>query len=346
METDLDAALAQDPSADGKAGGESLLTVIVALVANALIALAKTVAAVLTGSASMVAEAAHSWADTGNEVFLLLAERRGGRPRDARHPRGYGRDTYVWSLFAAFGLLSAGAAVSVVHGIQQLGAGEPDSDYLVNYVVLTVAFVLEGVSFLQALRQAAGSARRWGLHPLSFINRTSDPTLRAVFVEDSSALLGLVFAAVGVGMHEITGNAVWDAVGSIAVGVLLAVVALFLIRRNHAFLVGESLDPVQVDRVLTMLLANPEIHRVTYLHLEYVGPLRFFVVAAIDLTGDDPEGVLAVRLRALEARMETHDAIEDAILTLSMPDEPSLTPGTSSTSATSSVATRPSHGGR
>ena len=330
MESDLDDALAQQPTSDGPAGGESVVTVAVALVANALIAIAKTIAAVLTGSASMVAEAAHSWADTGNEIFLLLAERRGARPRDEQHPRGYGRATYVWSLFAAFGLLSAGAAVSILHGIQQLGVKEAETDYLVNYLVLAVAFVLEGTSFLQALRQTSGSARRWGLHPLSYINQTSNPTLRAVFVEDSSALAGLLLAALGVGLHELTGNAMWDALGSIAVGVLLASVALFLIRRNHDFLLGESLDPEQVDRVLATLLTNPEVHRVTYLHLEYVGPLRFFVVAAVDLTGDDREGALSIRLRRLEAQLETHPSVEDAIFTLSTPDEPSLTPGATS----------------
>lgn len=318
---------ADDPDgAGGGSAGESVVTVVVALVANGLIAVAKSVAALLTGSASMVAEAAHSWADTGNEVFLLLAERRGSRPRDGAHPRGYGRDTYVWSLFAAFGLFSVGAAVSVFHGIQQLGSGEEGGDYVINYVVLAVAFVLEGVSFVQALRQTTGSARRWGLHPLSFINRTSNPTLRAVFVEDSSALAGLVIAAVGVVLHQLTGNAVWDAIGSIAVGVLLGGVALFLIRRNHQFLVGEALGPEQQQRVLATLLAHDEIERVTYLHLEYVGPLRFFVVAAVDLTGDDPEPLLAVRLRRLEAQLEAHGAIEDAVLTLSTPDEPSLSP--------------------
>ncbi|MDQ2756583.1 MAG: cation diffusion facilitator family transporter [Actinomycetota bacterium] len=287
-------------------------------------AVAKTGAALLSGSASMVAEAAHSWADTGNEVFLLVAERRGARPRDAEHPRGHGRETYVWSLFAAFGLFMVGAAVSVLHGIQQLSAGASEGDYLVNYVVLGVAFVLEGVSFGQALRQTRGSARKWGLHPLSYINRTSNPTLRAVFVEDSSALTGLVLAAIGVLLHELTGNAVWDAVGSIAVGLLLGGVAIFLIRRNSQFLLGEAISPVLRERVLEVLAGFEEIDRVTYLHLEYVGPLRFFVVAAVDLTGDDPEPQLAVRLRALEARLEGHESVEDAVLTLSTPDEPSL----------------------
>lgn len=328
--SDLDATLTHRPpgegGADDGAGGESVLTVVVALVANGLIALAKSVAALLSGSASMVAEAAHSWADTGNEVFLLLAERRGSRPRDASHPRGYGRDTYVWSLFAAFGLFMVGAAVSIQHGVQSLTSEAEETDYLLNYVVLAVAFVLEGVSFVQALRQTRGNARRTGMHPLSYINRTSNPTLRAVFVEDSSALAGLVLAALGVLLHELTGNAVWDAIGSIAVGVLLGVVAVFLIRRNHQFLVGEELGPEQRERVLETLLGLPDVDRVTYLHLEFVGPLRFFVVAAVDLTGDDVEHTLAVRLRALERRLEEHASIEDAVLTLSTPDEVSLVP--------------------
>jgi len=316
---------AEDEGKD-ESGGESTATVLVALAANGLIAAAKSIAALLTGSASMVAEAAHSWADTGNGVFLLVAQRRGARPRDGEHPRGYGRDTYVWSLFAAFGLFTAGAIVSVLHGVQQLEAHEPEEDYLVNYVVLSVAFVLEGVSFRQALRQTASDARARGLRPLSFINRTSNPTLRAVFLEDSAALVGLLLAAAGVGLHQLTGNSVWDAAGSIAIGILLGFVAVFLIRRNRQFLVGESLAPEFVAKVLTTLLAHPEIERVTYLHLEYVGPTRFFVVAAVDLTGDEVESALAVRLRGLEKQLEGHGVIEDAVLTLSTPDEPSLTP--------------------
>jgi cation diffusion facilitator family transporter len=303
---------------------ESVFTVIVAMAANALIAVAKTVAAVITGSASMVAEAAHSWADTGNEAFLLIAERQGGRPRDAAHPRGYGRDTYIWSLFAAVGLFTAGSVVSVVHGISQLRAEEEPANYLVNYVVLAIAFVLEGISFRQAVRQTRGDAAAWGLRPLSFINRTSNPTLRAVFLEDFVALIGLVLAAFGVGLHQLTGTPVWDALGSIAVGLLLGVAAIFLINRNRQFLVGQSVSPEIWDRALTTLLAHKEIERVTYLHLEYVGPMRFFVVGAVDLTGDDPESRLAVRLRRLEAELEGSDLIEDAVLTLSAPDEASL----------------------
>src|SRR6516162_7127850 len=140
------------------ASEESLTTVLVALGANILVAVAKSAAAAVTGSASLVAEAAHSWADSGNEIFLLIANRRARRPRDRAHPFGHGREAYVWSLFAALGIFVAGAAVSVTHGIQELLHPEPADHFLVGYVVLAVSFVLEGVSFLQSVRQARSEA--------------------------------------------------------------------------------------------------------------------------------------------------------------------------------------------
>ena len=303
-----------------------MLTVVVALVANTLLALAKSIAAVLTGSAAMVAEAAHSWADTGNEVFLLVAERRGARPRDTEHPRGYGRATYTWSLVAAFGLFSAGAVVSVWHGVTELSAEAGEESFTVNYVVLAIAFVLEGTSFLQATRQVHGAAGRIGLHPLRYVSRTSDPTLRAVFFEDLSALIGILLAAGGIALHQATGDPVWDAAASIAIGVLLGVVAVFLMRRNMEYLVGTGTSPELRDRVLGLLLAHREVQRVTYLHLEYVGPRRMFAVAAVDLVGDDTEDHLAVRLRRVESAIETDDLIEDLVLTLSQPDDADLVP--------------------
>ena len=309
-------------------GNDSAFTVIVALVANGLLATAKTAAGFLTGSASMAAEAAHSWADTGNEVFLLIAERLGGKPRDAKHPRGYGRATYIWSLVAAFGLFSAGAVLSIWHGVTELlgeeAAGE--TSYTVNYVVLGIAFVLEGASFVQASRQVRKSARSWGLHPLRFVYRTSNPTLRAVFFEDLSALLGLLLAAAGIGLHQLTGNVAYDALGSILIGVLLGVVAVFLMSRNMRYLLGEGIGTDMWRVVLAALLEHPEIVRITYLHVEYVGPQRLFVVAAVDLRGDDRESHLALRFRAVERDIERNSLIEDAILTLAPPDEPALTP--------------------
>ena len=298
---------------------ESTFTVVVALVANLLIALAKSVAAVLTGSASIVAEAAHSWADTGNEVFLLVAERRAAKPADEAHPLGHGREAYVWSMFAAFGLFTVGAVVSIAHGVQQLTAAEGESDYLVGYVVLAVAFVFEGVSFLQALRQTRGAASVVDLHPLRYITRTSNPTLRAVFLEDFAALVGLIIAGAGLALHQATGNPVYDALGSILVGILLGLIAIFLIQRNRDFLPGHEVSPPTRDRALARLLGTPEIESVTFLHLEFVGPDRIFLVAAVDLAGDEPEHEVALRMQAVEDQLEDRHFIQRALLTLSRP---------------------------
>ena len=303
---------------------DSVTTVLVAFAANLLVAVAKTVAAVVTGSASILAEAAHSWADTGNEVFLLVANRRARRPPDAMHPWGYGREAYVWALLAALGLFVAGAAVSVTHGVQELLNPEKATDFLVGYAVLAVSFLLEGISFLRSVRQAKPAAQLLERDLIEQVMATSDPTLRAVFVEDAAALIGLVIAAAGLGAHQLTGSAAPDAVGSILVGVLLGAVAIFLINRNREFLLGEEADPRIRAAVARALLNEPEVSRVTYLRLEFVGPRQVSVIGDVDLTGDDIEPNVAVRLRALEAKLAASSAVAGAVLSLSAPDEPSL----------------------
>lgn len=316
--------LSSVPGSSGSGGSESVVTVMVAFTANALIAVAKTGAAAVTGSASLVAEAAHSWADTGNQIFLLVANRRSHRPPDRAHPLGHGREAYVWSLFAALGLFVAGAAVSITHGVQELITPEPASNFIVGYVVLAISFVLEGISFLQSVRQAKAEAASLHRDLIEHILATSDPTLRGVFAEDSAALIGLVIATAGLGLHQATGSATPDAVGSILVGLLLAVVAVVLINRNRRFLVGEEADPRVRAAALRALLEAPEVARVTYLRLEVVGPRMVSVVGDVDLTGDDTESHLAVRLRALEARISASPAVAGAVLSLSAPDEPTL----------------------
>jgi len=298
--------------------------VLVALVANVLVAIAKTVAATVTGSASILAEAAHSWADTGNEVFLLVANWRSRRPPDDAHPLGHGREAYVWALLAALGLFVAGAVLSVTHGVQELVRPEPATDFVVGYVVLAVSFVLEGVSFLRSVRQAKPAAQLMQRDLIEQVMATSDPSLRAVFAEDSAALIGLVIAAAGLGAHQLTGSAAPDAVGSILVGLLLAAVAIYLIDRNRELLVGEQADPRIRAAVIRSLLKEPEVARVTYLRLEIVGPSTVAVIGDVDLVGDDPESNVAVRLRALEAKIAASPAVAGAVLSLSAPDESSL----------------------
>ena len=311
--------------AAGGAGSASLTTVLVAFAANLLVAVAKSVAAVVTGSASLLAEAAHSWADTGNEVLLVIAHRRSRRPPDRAHPLGHGREAYVWSLLAGVGLFVAGAAVSVTHGVQELLHPEPATDFLVGYVVLAVSFVLEGISFLRSVRQARPTAALMKRDLIGAVMASSDPTLRAVFAEDFAALIGLAIATVGLGAHQLTGSSTPDAVGSILVGVLLAAVATVLIDRNREFLVGQEANPRVRTAALQALLAEPEVARVTYLRLEFVGPRLVSVIADVDLTGDERESSVATRLRALEAKIDGSPAVAGTVLSLSAPDEPSLT---------------------
>ncbi|WP_446663660.1 cation diffusion facilitator family transporter [Flexivirga sp. B27] len=306
-------------------GGESTLTVVIALVANTLVAIAKTIAAIITASASLVAEAAHSWADAGNEIFLLLADKRSRRAADHQHPLGYGREAYVWSLFAALGLFVAGAAVSIWHGIQELIHPEDAGEFLIGYIVLAIAFVLEGISFLQSVRQARKEATHYDRELLEHVLATSDPTLRAVFAEDAAALIGLVLAGGGLGLHQITGSPTPDSIGSILVGCVLGVVAVILIRRNVGFLVGEEVSPEVRRAALRALLALPEVVRVTYLRLEFVGPRKVYVVGDVDLAGDRVEHLVADRLRALEAKVTANPAVAGTVLSLSAEDEPSLT---------------------
>ncbi|MCU1550478.1 MAG: cation diffusion facilitator family transporter [Glaciihabitans sp.] len=301
-------------------------TVAVAFVANVAVAVAKSAAALLTGSASMTAEAAHSWADAGNEVFLFVAERRGATARDATHPLGYGRETYFWSTVAAFGLFTVGAVVSILHGIQQLGVPEKGGPFWIAYLVLGVSAIFEGISFTQALRAARAAAAKRGKPTLEHVLQSSNPTLRAVFAEDSAALIGLGIAAIGILLHQLTGSAIYDAAGSILVGVLLVIVAIILIERNRRFLIGQVPSNDLKNAALRTLLERDDIDRVTFIHLEFVGPERVFLVAAVDLTGNETEERVAIALKRIADDLEENKHIEQAVLTLAVSDEESLEP--------------------
>ncbi|MFF0817959.1 cation diffusion facilitator family transporter [Rhodococcus sp. NPDC003318] len=313
-----------DPGAT--ANQESTLTVVLAFGANLAIAVAKSVAAALTGSASMVAEATHSWADTGNEVLLLIANRRSQHAADRAHPLGYGREAYVWSMFAALGLFALGAGVSITHGIQELFNPEPATDYGIAYAVLAISFVLEAISFRQAFRQVRSEAKSAERDLLEHALKTSDPTVRAVFAEDAAALIGLVIAFVGVLLHQVTGSPVPDAIGSILVGILLGVIAVVLIDRNRRFLVGEEASPLLRNAGLRTLLDLPEIDRVTMLRMEYLGPRQVYLVGAVDLVGDDAEHTVAELLDRCENALERSPHIRKAVLSLSTPGDPALVP--------------------
>ncbi|GAA0311121.1 cation diffusion facilitator family transporter [Psychrobacter aestuarii] len=298
----------------------SLITVLIAVGANLIIAIAKSVAAVMTGSASMIAEAAHSWADTGNGTLLIIAEKKAVKPADASHPLGYGKESYVWSMIAAFGVFTAGAIVSIYTGIKEWNAPESETNYTIGFIILAVAFVLEGFSLVQAYRQSKKHGAAVNVSALGYVVDTSNPTLRGVFFEDLAAVIGLVIAAAAMGMHAYTGQAWWDALGSIIVGILLGIVAIFLISRNRDFLVGLKVNQRIHDYVLTELYAHPDVDSVSYLHLEWVGPKKIFMVAAVDIAGNQKEENLTQMFENIENKFRAQALFQEAILTLSSPN--------------------------
>ncbi|WP_413500047.1 cation diffusion facilitator family transporter [Psychrobacter maritimus] len=298
----------------------SLLTVLIAVGANLIIAIAKTVAAFMTGSASMIAESAHSWADAGNGTLLIVAEKKAVKPADRSHPLGYGKEAYVWSMIAAFGVFMAGSIVSIYTGITEWNAPETETNYTIGFIILAVAFVLEGFSLTQAYLQSKKHGEAINVSALGYVVDTSNPTLRGVFFEDLAAVIGLVVAAAAMGMHAYTGQPFWDALGSIVVGILLGMVAIFLINRNRDFLVGYKVSETMHDYILTELLNHPDIDSVSYLHLEWVGPKKIFMVAAVDIAGNQKEQQIAQKFEDIENQFRAKPLFQEAIITLSVPN--------------------------
>jgi hypothetical protein len=216
----------------------------------------------------------------------------------------------------------AGAVVSVTQGIQELTHPGAADRFLVGYVVLAVSFVLEGISFLRSVRQARPEAELMQRDLIGHVVATFDPMRRAVFAETPPPCSA--WWATGLAAHQLTDSPVPDAAGSIPVGVLLAVVAVVLINRNRRFLIGEEADSRVRSAAIRALLDMPEVDRVTYLRLEVVGPWMLLLIGDVDLTGDDTESHVGVRLRAVEARISASPLVACAVLSLSAPDEPAL----------------------
>jgi divalent metal cation (Fe/Co/Zn/Cd) transporter len=211
--------------------------------------------------------------------------------------------------------------VSIWHGVSDL-LHEPTGheNYPIAYAVLGLALLFEGASFLQALRQLRTEADQYDLDLLEHALATSDPTTRAVFAEDSAALIGLLIALAGIGLHQLTDNAAFDAAGSILVGVLLGVVAVILIDRNRRFLTGEPASSAVYAAARSHLEQLSDVQSVRFLRLEFIGPKQLFLVGSVDLVGDDTESHVARRLRVLERELESHPLVADALLTVADPD--------------------------
>jgi cation diffusion facilitator family transporter len=255
-------------------------------VVNLAIAGAKFVGGMISHSSAMLSESAHSVADTITEVLLFVALKRGNKPADDRHPFGYGRETYFWAFLASLATFVAGAGFSIYQGIETILSGEGEGPPLVSYIVLAVSFVLEGTSLIKAVKQVRRSAARFRTSPHRYLAATTDTTVKAVTFEDSAALVGLVLAALGLLMEQLTGSAVWDGVSAILIGILLFLVAVSLGRANVSLLIGQAASERIEEELKKEINALPHVEHVPFLITSVIGPGQLVVAAKVDFTDD------------------------------------------------------------
>jgi len=290
------------------AKSSSKIAVIAALVGNLLVAITKVAAAAWTGSSAMSSEAVHSLVDTANEVLLLYGMHRSSQPPDRAHPLGHGRELYFWSLIVALLIFALGAAVSVYQGVQQVRHPEPISDPIVNYVVLGLAFVFEGASWLVSLRQFSAAKGTLGYYQA--FRRSKDPPSFMVLFEDTAALLGIVIAALGTYAATTLDSPMWDGVASIMIGIVLGITSLLLTRESKSLLIGERADKRLTDSILRIAAEQHCVRRANGVLTVQLAPDQ--VVAAISLEFDDtlPASELEAGVVAIEERIRsTHPEV-------------------------------------
>ncbi|GAA1292798.1 cation diffusion facilitator family transporter [Pseudonocardia aurantiaca] len=301
-------AAEEGPGAEGQ--GESTLTVLVATAVNALIAVLKFVAGALTGSAAMLAEAAHSVADTATELLLLTALRQSARRPDRRHPFGYGKARFFWALIAAVSIFVSGAVFAFVEGVRTMLGGEAEQTLAwVAYAVLGASFLLEGASWVQAVRQVRTESAREGVGFREWLRRTDDPTVKSVFFEDSAALIGLVLAFGGVGLHQLSGSGFWDGLASVLIGVLLTGVAFVLGRTNAGLLIGRQADRRTVYALRDALAARSEVDQVVDLLTMTIGTDQILLCARLDF--DDSLSVAELERACVDIDADLHARFPD-----------------------------------
>ena len=267
-----------------------MLAVLGALFANALITILKFVAAVITGSSGMMAESLHSFADTTNQVFLLLGLRFYKRPASEKHPFGYGKERFFWSFIAAIFIFGVGATYAIYEGIAKLSHPHPPEHLEWAYWVLGISFVLEASSIALAIYQEVKEARHEGLTFFAYLRESKDPTAKTVIFEDSAALLGIVIAAAGIYLTEHHagpgGGAYWDGVASIAIGLVLAVVAFVLARTSRGLLLGEAANPKSVRAIVQAIESHPNVVKVVELLTMHLAPKQILINAHINVRDD------------------------------------------------------------
>jgi cation diffusion facilitator family transporter len=292
--------------------GGGTRAIVAALAANLGIAVTKFAAFVLTGSSSMLAEAIHSVADSGNQILLLIGGRRAGRAATPEHPFGYGRERYIYAFIVSVVLFSVGGLFALYEGVHKMRHPEPiDAWQWVPIVVLLVAIGLESFSFRTAIHES--NQTRGSLSWVQFIRRAKAPELPVVLLEDFAALIGLVFALVGVGLTLATGNGRWDGAGTICIGALLVCVAVVLAIETKSLLLGEGATVEAVGRIEAALVADPGVLRVIHMKTMHLGPEELLVAAKIAVPPTDSAAEVARVIDAAEARVRAAEPIARVI---------------------------------
>ena len=280
--------------------------IVAAFLANLGIALSKFVAFVITGSASMLAESIHSVADTGNQGLLFLGGKRSRKAPTDEHPFGFGPERYFWAFIVALVLFTLGSMFALFEGIEKLIDPKELDSPIWAFGVLGVAIVLEGWSLRTAHREATPT--RHGRSWWRFIRTTKSPELPVVLLEDTGALVGLLFALVGISLAEITGNPRWDAMGSIGIGLLLGVIAIVLAIEMKSLLIGEAVAPAVEDAIRDAIVSGPEVTRIIHLRTLHLGPDDVLLAAKLEFACDSIPS-LADAIDTVEARVRTSTPI-------------------------------------
>jgi len=263
---------------------ESRIVIFAALIGNGVIAVAKFIAAALSGSAAMLAEGIHSVVDTGNQGLMLLGLARGQRPPDERFPFGHGKEVYFWAFVVALSIFAVGAGISLYEGVRHLIHPEPLGDPSLSYAVLAIAIVAESVAWWyawRAFRKAKGA-----MGAVQAVREAKDPTLFVVLLEDSAALLGLLVALGGITMAQATGNPVYDAAATVGIGLILGGVAAWLAVETQSLLIGEAAHPGIRAVIRKLARETPGVQRISELVTLHMGPRSVIVTLSVDFQDD------------------------------------------------------------
>jgi len=276
--------------------------IIAALLGNTLIAITKFIAALFTGSSAMLSEGIHSLVDTGNQALLLYGLKQSARPADEDFPFGHGKEVYFWSFVVAILIFALGGGISIYEGIQHLLHPEPIKNPLINYIVLGLAMLFEGLAWMFALREFSRAKGKWGY--IEAVQRAKDPSIFVVLFEDSAAILGLLVALAGVALTQFTGNLLYDGLASIIIGLILVGTASWLAYETKGLLIGESANRHVVRDIKSILMASPKIERVNEVLTMHMGPDYILANLSVDFNNNMSTGELEATIAALDRRIK------------------------------------------